>query len=204
MCRYFSTPWLYWVHNSARNQKASMALRSLWSRLCAWFRLESRWNRLRLFGNSTVARATIAVPVLGYFLLFNERVLGYLRLHTAFCAGVGCEVSWRLYFIYFGCCWVAVGSALYWWLCPLLIKKYSGGPEFFEAEKAYHSQPGNLKYLFDEIEKVKGEPASDPNHLMTAIINNKSGLKPEDINMLADPMREHYCLQNRMQRPLVR
>src|SRR5215813_7741442 len=118
----------------------------------------SRWDRLRLIGNSHIAQSALAVPIVGYFILFNGHVIDYLQIHTAFCHGSACTVPWRLYFIYFGACGFALGSGLYALFCPALIKKFSGAAEFFEAEKVFYTQPRNLKALFDRIRARKGGP----------------------------------------------
>jgi hypothetical protein len=163
----------------------------------------SRWGALRLFGNSPLARATIVVPLIGYFVLFNEHIFGYLKLHTSFCEGVGCEISWRLYCVYFGCCAVALASALYGWRCPPIVKKYPGAAEFFETEKAYFSHPKNLEYLFSLIEHLKKAPAADPLNMAKNIIERGAGINLNHVNMLAGPMGELYVLANHS-RPWLR
>lgn len=161
------------------------------------FRDRPRWNDLRGFGNSVVAKATIAIPLLGYMLLFNDKVIAYLRLHTDFCQGSGCSPSWRLYFFYFGCCFIAIGSSLYAAFCPQLIKRHKDAASFFESEKAYHMHPLSLRHLFDVIEHVKGAQAIDNFNLKDTLLTKGSGLSIDHVNMLAGPMSEHYYLENR-------
>jgi hypothetical protein len=156
--------------------------------------IASRWNRLRVIGNSTVARSTIAIPIIGYFIIFNSYVVDYLQLHTAFCQGSACGVSWRLYLLYFGACSFALGAALYGLYCPTIVKEYAGASEYFEAEKAYFTQPSNLRYLFKLIEQTKGEPAEDPRRLATEVVANQA-IPQGRINELASVMGEHYVLQ---------
>jgi hypothetical protein len=158
--------------------------------------LRSRWGKLRLLGNSSIAQSTIAVPILGYFILFNSDVVEYLRIHTDFCEGRGCGVSWRLYFLYFGCFFVAIGASVYGVFCPTVAKIYQGASNFFEAEKTYFSGPSNLKYLFELIEKEKGAPAADPFQLKTHIIAAHAALNTAHAPALADIMGEYYVLQN--------
>lgn len=156
----------------------------------------SRWGKLRLVGNSSIAQSTIAVPILGYFILFNSDIVEYLRLHTDFCGGKACGVSWRLYFLYFGCCFIAVGASVYSLLCPTVAKIYPGASDFFEAEKTYFSGPENLKYLFELIEKQKGAPAKDPFELKLHIVAARAALNSAHVHALADVMGEYYVLQN--------
>jgi hypothetical protein len=158
--------------------------------------VKSRWAKLRLLGNSSIARLTIVVPILGYFILFNSNVVEHLRFHTDFCEGRGCDVSWRLYFLYFGCFFVAIGASVYGLFCPTVAKIYPGASDFFEAEKTYFSAPSNLKYLFDLIEKQRGSPAADPFQLKTQIIGKHAALNSAHVQALADVMGEYYVLQN--------
>ena len=155
----------------------------------------SRWAKLRLLGNSHVVQATIAVPILGYFLLFNAQVVEYLHLHTNFCSGSACGASWRLHFLYFGSFFVAVGASIFAIRCPSVIKIYSGASDFFENEKMYFTAPKNLQYLFRIIEEEKDAPALDPFNMKKFAAENR-GVSAEHIYSLADVMGEYYVLQN--------
>jgi hypothetical protein len=163
---------------------------------------KARWGKLRLLGNSHIAQSTIAVPILGYFILFNADVVEYLRLHSDFCQGKGCRVSWRLYFIYFGCFFVAIGAAIYGLYCPAVAKIYPGASDFFEAEKTYFSAPSNLKYLFDLIEEEKGAPAVDNFQLKTHIIEARAAVNAAHVQTIAEVMGEYYVVKNVSNRPM--
>jgi hypothetical protein len=167
--------------------------RSFPERVRLWIVQESRWSRLRLLGNSAIAKATIAIPLLGYFILFNANLLDYLKLHPEFCTGRGCSVSWRLFFIYFGCFAIALGSTLYSWKCPALIKKYDSAAGFFEAEKTYFNEPRNLDYLLHLIELKKEAQLLDSS---ANEFSYGAEIVRIDVERLADPMGELYRLQN--------
>jgi hypothetical protein len=155
-------------------------------------RYKSRWNNLRSIGNSPIARASIAVPILGYIIVFHRDLIDYLRIHSSFCED--CTVSWRLHFLYFGCCFFAVGSILYGLVCPTLIKKYGGATEFFENEKFYFTNPRNFQYLRDLIKRDKKMHEYDPRVL--ASIGERGDGDPNDLYYLGGIMGEHYVLQN--------
>jgi len=155
----------------------------------------ARWNALRRIGNSWVGRASIALPILGYLILFQEDIIRYLRLHASFCEN--CEVSWRLHLFYFGCCFFAVASLLYAFRCPPLINKYEGAPDFFEAEKNYFSNARNLNYLFHLIKREKGVPAFHPGNLLRHTNTETTAVEPGEMQFLAGLMGEHYVLQIR-------
>lgn len=156
----------------------------------------STWSKLRLLGNSHIAQSTIAVPILGYLILFNANIIDYLRLHTDFCEGAACSVSWRLYFIYFGCFFISIGASIFGLMCPSVTKKYGGASDFFEAERTYFSSPDNLNYLFKIIEEEKGSPANDPFELKIHIIGKHAALNAAHTHAIADVLGEYYILKN--------
>lgn len=97
-----------------------------------------KWSRLRGVGNSNAVKLTILIPVLGYFILFNENIVGYLDLSKEIFGLRGrapgitstSPVPTRLLLLYFGLCFVAVGSMSYELFCPLEIKKYRSPAEY--------------------------------------------------------------------------
>jgi hypothetical protein len=167
------------------------------------FYLRPRWNQIRDIGNSTIAKSSLAIPVIGYLLIFNEHVVDYLRIHSDFCRGSSCESSWRLYFFYFGSCFFAIGSLLYAGFCPVLIKKYKDAAAFFEAEKEFLSHSTKIAYLFARIEEVKGSPYKDHLGTLQSLVGANEGLSSRNFNLLAGAMSEHYYLENR-RRSIVR
>jgi hypothetical protein len=153
---------------------------------------KSRWNNLRSIGNSPIARASIAVPILGYIIVFHRDLIDYLKIHSNFCDG--CSVSWRLHFLYFGSCFFAVGSVLYGLVCPALIKKYAGATEFFEGEKYYFTNPRNFAYLRSLIRHDRKTHKYDPTVL--ASLGERGTGDPNDLYFLGGVMGEYYVLQN--------
>ena len=156
-------------------------------------RKEPRWNDLRRIGNSPIARASVTMPVLGYLILFHKDLLEYLKLHSSFCQN--CDVSWRLYMLYFACCCFAVGSVIYAVRCPRIIKSYAVSRDYIEAEKAHYCGAVNLEYLFELFDREKARPA-DPSDLRLKAAAGVS-LKEEDIPQLSGLMSQLYFIQNR-------
>jgi len=98
------------------------------------------WTTLRPVGNSSAARLTILLPLIGYFIVFND---GFSHSQLAKLIveiegkkpdNLGLSVSPRLFQIYFGLCFVAVASALYAWACPVVVKRHSSAGEYLSAE----------------------------------------------------------------------
>jgi len=98
------------------------------------------WAKLREAGNSTIVKLTIVIPLVGYLIIFNEDLLHYLDLsrelfghHDPAGSQEVAQVSWRLLFLYFGLCFVAVGAGLYSWFCPDEIKSYRLASDYVAA-----------------------------------------------------------------------
>ncbi len=159
----------------------------------------SRWNNLRGVGNSPIARASIAVPILGYLIVFHRDLIDYLKIHSSFCDG--CTVSWRLHFLYFGSCFFAVGSILYGLYCPALIKRYGGANDFFDSEKYYFTNSRNFDYLRALIHHDKEVHSYTP--VVLASLGNRGPGDSNDLYYLGGIMGEYYVLQN-MSYPIVR
>jgi hypothetical protein len=154
---------------------------------------KARWNNLRNIGNSPIARASIALPILGYLIVFHRDLIDYLKIHSSFCDG--CTVSWRLHFLYFGSCFFAIGALVYGFYCPPLIKKYAGATEFFENEKYYFTNPNNYEYLLSLIKRDR-RLHSYKRSILSSIGERRSSAEPSDLYYLGGIMGEHYVLQN--------
>ena len=155
------------------------------------FGKEPRWNDLRRIGNSSIARASVAVPILGYLILFHSDLINYLKLHSSFCQD--CQVPWRLHLLYFACCSFALGQVVYAWRCPQVIKSYQTGRDFFEAEHVYFCHPQNLQYLFGMFEDQRPD---DPFGLL-ALAEGDRGIGNQQATMLSGLMGQLYFMQNR-------
>jgi len=128
---------------------------------------------------------------LGYLILFHSDLIEYLKLHVSVCKD--CAVSWRLHLLYFACCFFAVGSVVYAWRCPEVIKLYAVARDYFETEKAYYC--GNLRYLFHLFERDGLDPA-DPSDLRTLALQ-RFNLHQDRTHELAGLMAQFYFSENR-------
>jgi hypothetical protein len=98
------------------------------------------WAKLREIGNSPVVKLTIAIPLVGYLIIFNEDLLHYLDLsrelfghHVKTAGSEEAHVSWRLLLLYFGLSFIAVAAGLYAWFCPNEIKSYRLAGDYVAA-----------------------------------------------------------------------
>lgn len=104
------------------------------------------WSSLRALGNSTVAKFSLAVPVLGYFILFNREIVYSLQLHTSFCAS-SCSVSWRMQFLYFGGCAFAGATGIYAWFCPTVVKRAQSANDLYNLTAGFFAATSNFEGL---------------------------------------------------------
>jgi hypothetical protein len=151
----------------------------------------AKWNNLRVIGGSSLGKAAIAFPVLGYLILFNDQAISYLKIHSTFC--LDCSVSPRLYSLYIGGFFIALGSILYAIFCPAIIVRHAGAHDFYESEKDYYSTKEHLSFLINHIigkrlNSYIAAPFMYPAKSAEAMMSNTD---------LSELMGEHYFLQNR-------
>ena len=154
----------------------------------------SKWSILRIIGNSTMGKAAIIVPVLGYLLLFNHEVVDFLKLHSSICRD--CAVPWRLNLFYFGSLLIAIGSVLFGLTCPPVIDRHPGAHDFYEAEKDYYDAAEHRRFLVGHILKARATTYIERRFMYPAT-SSEEMLTTEKLSQL---MGEHYFLQNRSRR----
>jgi hypothetical protein len=96
---------------------------------------EPYWQRYRGVSNSPAARAAILVPLIGYWIIFNDSLAHYLTLRigpSEVAAPTG-SPPWRLSLTYFGLVSIAIASAIYQAFCPQEVKKYDSGTDYILA-----------------------------------------------------------------------
>src|SRR4051794_29582873 len=114
--------------------------------------LEQPWSNLPGISNSYAAKATILVPAIGSWIVFNETLVHWLRLATQFREGTaGGEVPRRLLWLYLGLVLIGIASAVYSWRCPRVVKKYGDAEDFINGDGEATS-PSQVKEYIDELE----------------------------------------------------
>jgi hypothetical protein len=134
--------------SSARNQIVNLlpVVSQALSRLFLGRTMTPLWVRLRFVSNSTAAKATILVPLVGYLILFNEKVVEFLNLAKGIGSHEGAEVSYRLILIYLGLCFISLGVVVYGWLCPNEVKHYGSASAFVQGDG-----PSLRGFVIDDI-----------------------------------------------------
>ncbi len=108
-----------------------------------WWRRAVLWHSLRGIGNSTPAKLTIIIPLVGYLILFNDKIQDWLRLSSEIVGAAPVNgLEPRLLLIYFGLCFIALASFLFSCGCPPEIKKYASPEEYIAEEEQYLSDFG--------------------------------------------------------------
>lgn len=97
------------------------------------------WSTLRSLGNSRAVQFSAIFPAIGYFILFNDEVarfLGMAALDRSPNHGGLLEHLWglKLFFLYFGLMSLGLGSALYQFKCPYIIKKHGDWMDYVRLD----------------------------------------------------------------------
>ena len=108
----------------------------------------ARWTNLRSVGNSAPAKLTVIIPLVGYLIIFNEKLASYLELsHELFGVERLPQLPVRLLLKYLGLCLIAGGSIIFSIYCLLEIKKYRSTTEYIggELENEYRRNLGTCR-----------------------------------------------------------
>jgi predicted membrane channel-forming protein YqfA (hemolysin III family) len=92
------------------------------------------WVRLRFVSNSSAAKATILIPLIGYLVLFNQTIVNFLNLIKELNGSHDVGVSYRLILLYLGLCAIALGVLIYGWFCPNEVKHYGSAAAFVQGD----------------------------------------------------------------------
>ncbi|MCK1328637.1 hypothetical protein IVB57_09570 [Bradyrhizobium sp. CW9] len=114
-----------------------------------WFRRQIPWSALNAVSKSPSARMTILIPLIGYLIIFNDKVAEYLRLNPQLQSleHASNSLSPRLMVVYIGLCAMAVGVALYKIFCPGEVSYYTTSSAYVRGDG-----PGIKDFVFEEIE----------------------------------------------------
>jgi hypothetical protein len=93
------------------------------------------WTDLRGISNSTAAKGTILIPLIGYWIVFNETAVHWLRLARQFSGGDPEDhISARLLWLYMALCAIGAGTFIYALRCPPEIKKYGDYKDYINGD----------------------------------------------------------------------
>ncbi len=117
-----------------------------WDSLYSLIRITSEafcWSNIGSIGKSFVGRMTVAMPLIGYLIIFNPAFIDFFQ-STIPGGGVGAPQwlsmlhSMRLSFLYFGLLFIGSGMSLYLLAAPDQIKKFPSVADYIgEMEKVW-------------------------------------------------------------------
>jgi hypothetical protein len=146
------------------------------------------WVRLRFVSNSTAAKSTILVPLIGYLIIFNANVVTYLNLVRELGMQPSVGISHRLILIYLGLCAISVGVLLYGWFCPNEVKHYGSAAAFVQGDG-----PSLRGFVMSDIQLLvaKIEPYKTKLEEISTEMHHKKHSEGLDSND-----RERYRIEN--------
>ena len=107
---------------------------------CRKVKLPALWIVARSLGRLKLVQWTIAVPLVGYLILFNETLVGHLGLSSSVTgisphtSGLSQGATFRLICIYFGLTFLGIGSVLFMVFCPTIIREHESAQSFTRDE----------------------------------------------------------------------
>jgi hypothetical protein len=157
------------------------------------------WSKLRRVGNSSAAKVTILLPLVGYLIIFNKNVADFLHLASQFVGAPDTPfgVAPKLMLVYVGMCAIALGVVTFGSCCPAEVKAYGHPTPYvldasrvtkdFEFEKLEDALRGSVyrnEYIRmrDRYERDLGPPISEEQkahinngvlHLYFRLLNNR-------------------------------
>jgi hypothetical protein len=93
------------------------------------------WSDLRGISNSYAATSTVLIPLVGYWVIFNESVVRWLNLAREFVGAPAADhISSRVLWLYVALCAIALGTLIYAKWCPLEVKKYGDYRDYVNGD----------------------------------------------------------------------
>jgi hypothetical protein len=157
-----------WLWSGALDRIVSWIVKT---RPIKWLESHSRWSELRALGQSGLVRASVLMPAFGYILLLSEDFQRYLTIkHQGWL--LHCLPSWvlqhlpswllyppslwRVWMLYYGTFFLALGSLFFSRYCPVESKRYASDFAMVDAEREHHhhsSQQEELQRRLRELYK---------------------------------------------------
>lgn len=140
-----------------------------------------QWSVLSLIGKSQIAKASILMPVVGYFIILNDNFYEYVKIDPRF-SFLHSDSPWKLIFFYYGSLLLGIGTAAFSMQAPntskylSAIEFYNQSRGFFEGhvgqrllkavvsskrESTYRVEPLKRLYAIDQIMAAKGSTTLD-------------------------------------------
>ncbi|MCP4552721.1 MAG: hypothetical protein GY834_11925 [Bacteroidetes bacterium] len=107
------------------------------------------WPEIRRIGNSKLVQGTILIPVLGYLILFSQWFFEFIGEPDGFMH------VWKVYALYYGFTLIAVGSVIYSFRCPKVVRQYRSPSEYVDSEEPLYSKANMIGILKESYRLIK-------------------------------------------------
>jgi len=118
----------------SRNMRLRLELRRFQNRFTEIF--SRPWSDLRGISNSYAAKGTVLIPLVGYYVIFNESIVKWLNLAREFVGNQNIDdrISPRVLWLYVALCAIAFGTLIYAKWCPQEVKKYGDYRDYVNGD----------------------------------------------------------------------
>lgn len=95
------------------------------------------WLVLKKMTNTKLSRLTILVPLLGWFLIYNDNI--FKILNESFNMDLSISLSWKLHCFYLGLTCIAISVVFYIIFCPEKVNKYLDEFDYIKSESRIYT-----------------------------------------------------------------
>jgi len=120
-----------------------------------------RWSRMARFMRTRISQAAAAIPLIGYALLWSQKLSEYLALQVSLGGGYF-TITTRLLCLYFGAHFLAAAWVVYLWWCPRVIKRTPALEDYLFQEQQSHNSVEYSRIC--AIMEAKLQRAAEPPH----------------------------------------
>jgi hypothetical protein len=149
-----------------------------------WLEMHSRWSQLRALGQSNLVKASVLMPVLGFLLLFNATVQQYLTIRYDPSWPFNYLPSmWRVWMLYYGSCFLAVGSLVFARWCPAEVKQYPTAFMMADAERHHYTDQHLTHLISNRLSILYAGLSTREDSIFNASTFGFRRLKPDESNL---------------------
>ena len=92
------------------------------------------------------------MPVFGYLLLLNDHVHDYLTIrYDADWLLTYLPSTWRIWMLFYGSFFLAMGSMLFAWRCPAEIKTYASAFNYVDTERPHLTAKNQTQQIAHKV-----------------------------------------------------
>ena len=105
-----------------------------------WFKQLTNWRWAASLNRSRMVQACLIVPFVGYLILFSDFAVNQLQSTILLGSPLLLSVPAKLFCIYWGGILISVNLVIYYWKCPLTIRRFADDIEYFKYATGLRSR----------------------------------------------------------------